>query len=322
MANPGATWLIVNPNAGRKAGLPTNASGCDVAEQALGRQGVMFETHRTGCPGQGAELARAAVAAGVDRIIAAGGDGTVHEIACVLMGSQTTLGILPMGSVMNTARALNIPRDLDQAAALLRADRRVRVDVGCATLADSRAYFLEAASVGLDASVLSYANRLDKGQWRALPRLLRFLVRYAPRRATLAIDGQRQEVQAFTISVAIGPYGGPALTLAPDAKVDDGQFDVVVRERFSRLELLRHMAAIAGGRRSYHPKARTYRGQRVAVRALRHPMTVYADGQRLGQTPVEFSIRPGALSVVVGPPVEGQPSAVSGLSPARAIPVG
>src|SRR5690606_4924504 len=131
------------------------------------------------------DLARDAVAAGVDLVIAAGGDGTVHEVACGLVGSPVRLGILPFGTVMNVARALGVPHDLEQAARVIRDGRVVRMDVGKAVTRTRQAYFVELAGIGVDAGVFACTNQIEAGNWRAVPRLLRFLLHYAPRRVRL-----------------------------------------------------------------------------------------------------------------------------------------
>jgi YegS/Rv2252/BmrU family lipid kinase len=310
MAERDRAWLIVNPNAGSKGGITTNPLGPEQAQAVLERHHTRVEVRPTERAGHATELAREAVRAGAELVVAAGGDGTVHEVACGLIGTQTTLGVLPLGSVMNIARALNIPRDLEQAAEVIRARRTVRMDVGKATTAKAEAYFLEAAGVGIDAGIFAYADQLDSGHWGSLFPLLRFLVRYRPGRVQLMVDGHAEQVLVFSITVAIGPFLGPAMAVAPGAKVDDRQFDVVVWERLSRLELLRHFGSIASGRRAYHPKARRLKGRTVQVEGVRRQFMVHADGHTLGPAPVRFELIPAALAVIVGEAPAGEPSAV------------
>ncbi|HEX2171283.1 MAG TPA: acylglycerol kinase family protein, partial [Dehalococcoidia bacterium] len=104
--------LIGNPEAGRKVGFTTNLNTIDDAVAALQRAGVDPFVRLTDGPGSGSHLARRAVAEGFDTIIAAGGDGTVQEVAHSLVGTDATLGIMPLGSIMNVARTLGIARDL------------------------------------------------------------------------------------------------------------------------------------------------------------------------------------------------------------------
>ena len=89
------------------------------------------------------------------------------------------------------------------------------------------------------------------------------------------------------------------MTVAPDARLDDGCFDVRVFGRFSKWELLRHLASIAFGRRRYAPPGR--RTARGGSASPAHPLPSRADSRDLGTTPVEFSVRPRALRVIVPP---------------------
>ena len=94
---------------------------------------------------------------------------------------------------------------------------------------------------------------------------------------------------------------GIGFTVAPEARLDDGLFDVRIFRRFSRWELLRHFAAIAFGRRRYSPKIATYRSSHVRVDSA-HPLPCRADSHDLGTTPVTFVVRPAALRIAV--PIE------------------
>ena len=128
------TCLIVNPNAGRKAGLTTNAFGVDEARDLLARHGIDAEIWCTERPGHATDPgAHRPLDERYNLVIAAGGDGTVEEVAEGLVGTAVVLGVLPLGSVMNIARMLGIPRDLEAAAEVIK-DRRVAwIDVGRAT---------------------------------------------------------------------------------------------------------------------------------------------------------------------------------------------
>src|SRR3712207_6179927 len=93
--------IIVNPNAGRKAGLRTNAFGPDDLQHVLERHGVDAEVWLTEYAEHATELARQAVREGRPLAVAAGGDGTVAEVAAGLVGGETKLGVMPLGSIMN-----------------------------------------------------------------------------------------------------------------------------------------------------------------------------------------------------------------------------
>lgn len=315
MASSARICLIVNPNAGRKAGVTTNAFGVDEARDLLIRHGIDAEIWCTERPGHATELARTAADEGYELVIAAGGDGTVEEVAEGLVGTDVHLGVLPLGSVMNIARMLGIPRDLEAAAEVIKDRRVARIDIGRATTTARSAYFIEAAGIGIDAGLFAYFNQIDAGNWRSLRPLLTFMWRYRPRRLTLRVDGKAHRFRAMMVTIANGPYVGAALTVAPDAKLDDHRFDVEVFTRFGKFELLRHLLAIAWGRRSYNPKVQHFRAQTVELISDR-PMMVHADSCPLATTPARFEVLSSALAVIVG----GEPDCLPALSKVPPLP--
>jgi diacylglycerol kinase (ATP) len=237
---------------------------------------------------------REAVEAGYEGVVAAGGDGTVGMVADGLLGTETALGVFPLGSVMNIARMLGVPRELDQAAALVAAGRTRRIDVGVAR-GDT---FYEAGSVGINAAIFREIQAVDEGDYAGLARAVAAAFRYRPGRMRVTMDGDEVETRALMVSVANGPYLGAGFTVAPGASLDDGLLDVCVFRHFSKLDLLRHFLAIALGRRAYSPHVTTYRAARVGIDSVR-PLPARADSRDLGTTPVEFEVRQRVLQVFV-----------------------
>ena len=238
-----------------------------------------------------------ALAQGADLIVAAGGDGTIGRVAEQLLGTDVTLGILPLGSVMNIPRMLGLPREIGPAAMAIAAARRATIDVGVANgrgvLRDrlgwpERGHFhrraaLRGRRLGLAASRRSRPRfAIGRRGWRSS--------------STTAAVATR----ALMVTASNGAYTGVGMTVAPDARLDDGKFDVRVFRHFSKLELLRHLASIMFGRRRYSPHVRTYRSATVRINGRRQ-LPCRADSHDLGTTPLECRVRPASLSVIVGP---------------------
>jgi diacylglycerol kinase (ATP) len=300
--------VIWNANAGAKGGIPTNSVGEEQLREVLGRHGLADALVASSSEADARRLAREAVGDGYELVVAAGGDGTIGIVAEELLGSETALGILPLGSVMNIPRMLGVPRDVDVAAAVL-ADGVVRsVDVGRAR---DRTFF-EAGSVGLHAAMFRYAQEFDRGDYLALLRTIWVAIRYRPARMTIELDDEAVRTRALMVTASNGPFTGLGMTVAPDARLDDGAFDVRVFRGFSKSELLRHLVSIAFGRRAYSPRISTYRSTRVRIESA-SPLPCRADSHDMGTTPIEFSVNTRALRVVVpadwtGGPVTGEPS--------------
>jgi diacylglycerol kinase (ATP) len=286
--------VVWNAAAGSKAGLPTNLTGGPEVQAILAQHGFDADVVMSDAPERARAAARQAVRDGIDVVVAAGGDGTTGTVAAELIGTRTALAILPLGTVMNIARSLGIPRDLGEAADVVAHGQARTIDIG-----EVRGEpFFEAGSVGMNAAMFREANRFDDGDWASVLRTIWVALRYRPARMALRLDDRVVRTRALMVVIANGPYTGLAMQVAPDARLDDGRFDVRVFRGFSKWELVRHLAGIAFGRYRYAPHVSTYRSARVEVRA-RHPLPARADARDLGTTPVAFTVRPAALQVIV-----------------------
>ena len=299
--------IVRNPAAGSKGGITTNTCTLEELCALAERHGLGVDVVEPDSEEATHEAVRSAVADGIDVVVAAGGDGTAGLVAEDLLGTGTALAVLPLGSVMNIARALGVPRELEPAAALIAGGEIVSIDVGETTTADGRRVrFLESGSVGMNAAVFREAARFDDGDWGSIARTVWVALRYRPARMRLRLDEGHVRTRALMVTVSNGPYTGVGMTVAPAARMDDGQFDIRVFRGFSKWELVRHLAAIAFGRRRYTPHVSTYRSTAVRITSA-HPLPARADGTDLGTTPVTFRTLPGALRVVRAAP--SQPAA-------------
>jgi diacylglycerol kinase (ATP) len=290
--------VVWNPTAGRKGGIPTNRSSREMLLELLRRHGLGDELIEPGSEQEAIEAARDAVDGGYDVVVAAGGDGTIGLVGRQLMGTRTALGILPLGSVMNIPRMVGVPRDLEDAARIL-ADGHVRsIDVG--QVGDR--IFFEAGSVGMHAAATRELPKVDRGDYGALVRSIAAVFRYRPSEMRIELDGDRSiETKALLVAVANGPFMGPGATIAPEALLDDGLFDVRVFLDYTKGELVRYLASIAFGHRAPERRSLTERASRVRITSGR-PLPARADAQDLGTTPVVFEIRPSVLTVVAPDP--------------------
>jgi diacylglycerol kinase (ATP) len=289
--------VVWNAEAGSKGGLPTNLTGERDVRAILARHGFDADVVVSDAPETTRAATQQAIRDGIDVVVAAGGDGTTGSVAAELVGTRTALAILPLGTVMNIARSLGVPRDLAEAAEVVAHGPIRTIDVG--EVRDR--LFFEAGSVGMNAAMFREANRFDDGDWASVLRTIWVALRYRPARMTVQLDDRVVRTRALMVVVANGPYTGLAMQVAPDARLDDGRFDVRVFRGFSKWELVRHLAGIAFGRYRYAPHVSTYRSARVEVSA-RRPLPARADANDLGTTPVAFAVRAAALRVVVPPP--------------------
>jgi diacylglycerol kinase (ATP) len=287
--------VLWNEGAGVKAGLPTNRTpSADDLREVFRGHGIDAWIIPTGSAEDAVRETRRAIADGCRTVVAAGGDGTVREIARTLIGSGVALGVLPLGSVMNVARSLDIPRDVGEAAAVIAAGETHDIDVG---FVGDRAFF-ESTSIGLHAALFREGARFDKGDRLALVRAIAVIVRYRTAGMRIELSDRTITTHALAVSVANGPYAGLAFTVAPGARLDDGNLDVRVFRGFSKWQLVRHFASIVAGRRAIEPRIETYRSPTVRITAAR-PLPVRPDDEPPLATPVSFRVEPRSLRVIV-----------------------
>jgi len=253
-------------------------------------------------PGSAEELrlhAEAAAREGYDRVIAAGGDGTVNALMNGLLGSDTALGILPLGHGNDFARSLGIPLDPRAAVDFLLHASVESMDV---VRIGDRAY-AGIAGMGLDAETNRRANAWGSwptGHLRYFLAGLRTLLGFRPLRVELVTDSEEFSGEVMWIAVANSAFYGGGLRIAPEAAVDDGVLDVCVIEKMSPLRLLALYPSLMRGT---HVRSRGVRYFRSTWVRLRSPVgtAVFGDGELLGEVPLEARIDPGALRVLRRP---------------------
>ncbi len=249
--------------------------------------------------------ARASEAArgGVARVIAAGGDGTAHLVLNGVVGTEAAFGIIPCGSGNDLAVGLGIPGNIEAAARLAFSGPVRSVDVARLTPAGpnpTARYFGCIASFGLD----SHANRIANqhtGFWTGTSlyvyALLRTLLEYQPPEVTITHDGgQYQDVIMLAVAANAPSYGG-GMRIAPRAEMADGQLDVCVLSRMSRLRLLWNFPKVFRGTHLALKEITYLRSARVRVEGSR-PLEIFADGEFVGYTPAEVEVLPGKLKVI------------------------
>jgi len=229
--------------------------------------------------------------------VAVGGDGTVHEVAAACVGRDLTLGVLPVGSGNDYVKALGIGTELERALEVLAAGKVRVVDAGEV----NGILFNNGLGVGFDAEVaagVAQAPAYLGGTGRYLWSVGRLLWGFRCHEATLRLDGgEVVEAETILVAVALGTTSGARFRLAPEARLDDGLFDVVWSEELSRAEVLRLIPAALGGTLLRHPKVHLARAREVEVE-LAKEVPAHVDGEILVPTRAfRARVLPGALRV-------------------------
>lgn len=234
-------------------------------------------------------------------VMVGGGDGTTACAAGVLAGTQRVLAVLPLGNACDFARSLAIPRDPLEACRVVTQGRIHAVDVA---RVNGHTY-INMASLGLSVDVARRMRGTFKQRWGVLgyPKLLWDAAR-AARSFHVTIDCDGQQVRRRVIQVGIGNgyhYGG-GMTVADDARLDDGLLHVHAIHPLPWWQLLLLFPYVWSGRLREPETVVALKGAHVAV-TTRHRHRVNADGELVSHTPARFEVMPGALRVCV--PAEG-----------------
>lgn len=283
--------LITDPCSGR--GRSTGAR--DVVVNRLRSLGLRVRSLEGRDRSAATDLARAAVADGVDALVVCGGDGMVNVGLQAVAATGTPLGIVPTGNGNDTARALGIPRDDPLAAADVVARGSIRI-VDLAVTGGR--YYSTVLAAGFDALVNERADRMRglRGQARYRLAALAELRTLAPRSYTLDLDGRVVHTDAMLVAVGNGPSFGGGLRIAEGARLDDGMLDVVVIGPMRRAEVVRVYRRLLDGSHTSLPQYTHRRARRVTVAAP--GIVAYADGERFGPLPTTIEAAPGALAVL------------------------
>jgi YegS/Rv2252/BmrU family lipid kinase len=296
--------IIYNPTAGPRDAHRELQRVCD----ELRRQGWKIDVVPTKVSGDAERLARGAAEAGMDVVWVAGGDGTVCEVVNGLIHSETALGVLPIGTGNIWAKQLCIPtytlahpfRVREAALAQIRGSVRT-VDAGRA----GDRFFILWAGAGFDAVV---THEMEPRP-RPVKRLgtLAYIVAaftlardYSGVRTWVTMDGRTVRGRVLLTLISNVQNYAAFFQVSDQARVDDGQLDVLLFKGLGFSYLLRHAAKIFRGRHLQDPKI-IYRQVRTITIETETPVSVQADGDPLGNTPVTMSVVPRAVQVLVPP---------------------
>lgn len=296
------TRVIVNPesNKGR-----TKKRWKEIKE-ALKAFIKEFKYEFTERPFQAIELSKRAIKEGTDLIVGVGGDGTINEIANgfyeneKIINPKTVLAIIPSGSGCDFIRSLNIPLSLKQALKVITQAPSSWIDIGKVRFKNHHGqererFFLNVADFGIGGEVVKKVNenRLKRKASSYFRCLLSTFLAYKNRRVRLRIDGRELPPGQYLIgTISNGRIFGKGMKIAPQAKLDDGLFDVVLIKGMKTLEFFRNVWRIYAGSHLSHPKISLLRGKRIEAypEEGEKEVLIELDGEQLGRLPAVFEI--------------------------------
>jgi diacylglycerol kinase (ATP) len=248
-------------------------------------------------------LGQAAGEAGGSLLVVVGGDGTVNEVVNGLAGTDAEIAVLPCGTGQDFGRTHGVPGRFDDAVRVALGGATRTIDLGRVELESGASrFFANVGSAGMSGAVARRANAMTKvlgGRATFFYALTREFLAWQNTRVTVDLDGAvRREGAMHDVIVANGRYHGGGMKLAPDARQDDGAFDVVLIGDVSKLDFLTTAPKLYSGRYLSHRKVELLRSSTVAIDAG-EPLPLEVDGEPIGTTPARFEIVPSALRLRV-----------------------
>ncbi|MDU1892273.1 MAG: diacylglycerol kinase family lipid kinase [Dysgonomonas sp.] len=223
-------YVIINPVSGTssKQNLPHKIA------EALDAHKFDVHIFITGYAGHGSEIAKNAIKDKVDYVIAVGGDGTVNEVATALIGSRSTLGIIPMGSGNGLGRDLNIPTDAKKALAIISEENVVSIDYG---KVNDRIFFCT-CGVGFDAEVAAKASgKKSRGSLMYIKNMLETFIQQKPQTYEIICPEGTIKDKAFVVTCANASQYGYNAHIAPHADIQDGLMNIAILKPLSILDV-------------------------------------------------------------------------------------
>ncbi|MGQ0571842.1 MAG: diacylglycerol/lipid kinase family protein [Armatimonadota bacterium] len=292
---------IINPIAGGSRGARLWRDARPIIEEAGWQITESLSIRR----GHARDLAAASTA---DVLLAVGGDGTAHEVANGLMASsqRPALGVIPVGTGNDFARALGLPREPVAAAAALVTARPRAIDLGEV----NGRYFLTIAGAGFDGEVARQVNAWPKvfgGTVMYVLGILKMLATYRPVEVEITVDGAVSRERLFLIAVGNTAWNAGGMWLVPSARPDDGVLHAVIAGPLSRFEMLVVLPKVFSGRHLTHRKVRQVQGREIHVTGSTS-LAIQADGESIGTLPAVFRVHAAALLVLSPSTIQAPPA--------------
>ncbi|MEN6536427.1 MAG: diacylglycerol kinase family protein [Bryobacteraceae bacterium] len=297
--------LIYNPAARGLAGKRVRRIHHSI--ELLRTAGHVVTAVPTPGPGTAGEIAREQAARGADVILAAGGDGTINEVANGLIHSPVPLGILPGGTANVLGNEVGIGNDMEEAAGRLAEWVPRRIAVGLLHAAEEPPrYFLMMAGVGFDASIV---NTVDPALKKKSGKLAYWVAGIREFFRLQQLVEVRSSESTFTCTFGLASrvrdYGG-TVDLATSASLANEDFAVVAVRARRPIGYVRFLPAAFLGRLESHPKVTVLHTKRLEFRGpAGSTVYVQVDGEAAGRLPASIEIVPDALTLLVPPDFQG-----------------
>lgn len=304
-------WMIVvNPKAGSGKGL----IDWPIISNTLNRKGIDFTCVFTEHKYHAVELTVKAIKDGYRKLVAIGGDGTLHEVVNGIFiqdlvdSKDITLAVIPAGNGNDWVRMYGTSKSYNLAIEAMVESNTILQDVAKIEFYDSNVrhyrYMANGSGVGFDAAVAIKYNKLKEngrsGNWLYLYSLVKIFLTYKSKKFKIVVDGELfSNEPLLSASVGICKFSGGGMQQLPIAKIDDGLMDITVIKRMNKLRIIKDLKSLFNGK--IHQNSKVIHTQCKSIEIESFPQSrIEVDGEPLGYSPFKYTIVESAIKVVVG----------------------
>jgi len=259
------------------------------------------------------ELAKQAAENGCDYLVSVGGDGTLHEVVNGVLQSELpankypVIGLLPHGSANDFARTAGISNSIEKLIEMIRSNTTQKIDLGKIILQQTQEirYFINIAGVGLGPEV---AQKLERSSsvlgpgFNYFKHIIKGLLSYVKKEVSCTSSTWQWEGRLLQMAVANGRFHGNGICTAPDARLTNGQFQVVIYGDLSIWDYLKNFQKLKKGVKINLPQVSYHDANELSLKS-HEPCGIEADGEYVGLVPATISVLPEAISFLMSPNV-------------------
>jgi len=305
-------WLVVvNPNAGSRKG----EKDWPGISRLLNDHSFSYEAVFTENRKHAIELTSMAIQEGIKKILVVGGDGTLNEVVNGIFNQKSypvkdiLVGMIPVGTGNDWGKTYDLPRKYKQAIEVIKKEHVFTQDIGHirfdSTEGQQERYFVNVSGMGYDALVAMKTNRMkDKGRGGTLAYLMNIftgLFQYRNTHFNIKVDGKEVfKGKVLSMNLGICKYNGGGLMQVPDAIPDDGLLDITVIKGISKFTIVKNVAKLYDGSFIKLKFVEQFRGGSCTIVSKPEGVVLLeADGESLGHSPLQFTVIPKALNVII-----------------------
>ncbi len=286
--------FIINPMAGK--GKATEL--IPVIEDYFKDKADEYRIQVTDYPGHATEIAREYSSIEECRIYSVGGDGTVNEVVNGIAGTQSSLGVIPAGSGNDFIRSITTTYNINDILVNTINGEVKNIDLAKA----NNKYFINISSIGFDADVVVNADKFKKvsgitGSMAYVISIIYTVIQKRISKIKIHIDDSEMELKLLLAAIANGKFYGGGMLAAPEAKIDDGLFDICLISEASRFQILSLFPKYIRGEHGQLKEVQFLRGKKIKIESS-EDLRLNIDGEIFPSFNIEFEIIEKGIKVI------------------------